>query len=286
MKVRLVLEGETARELWVEEERFWKKNDRISSYLLDRSAAEWMEPFQRGQSVWRGLVDELSAFLNTQKLELYIVGPETICEAIALSVRDQAVAGGYEEIAVFPVQAEYREAQRLTEVLEQLYEEWAGRKPPRTLARLRKMAVKPKFHICYDRKNLAEFLGCPDWFQDSAELRLALVWSPSEVEQVLRDAAPVDETHPLWVCFVDPDETRRRQRQQEVRKHAGLTVFGVGNGEEFEVAVHGSVRDSLESCLQAGALLELERMMETLAFTEDRKAVQEAIQKLVDGSII
>lgn len=286
MKVRLVLEGETARELWVEEDRFWKKNDRLSSYLLDRVAAEWLEPFQRGQSVWRGLVDELSAFLNTRKLELYIVGPETICEAIALSVQDQAAAGGYEEIAVFPVQVEYREPQRLTEVLEQLYEEWEGRKLPRPLARLRQMAVKPKFHVCYDKKNLAEFLGCPDWFRDSAELRLALVWNSSEVEEALRDAAPVDEEHPLWVCFVDPDETRRRQRQQEVRKHVGLMVFGAGSREEFEAAVRDPLRDSLDACLRAGVLLELERMKETLAFMDDRKAVQEAIQKLADGSIV
>ena len=113
MKVRLVLEGETARELWVEEERFCKKNDRISSYLLDKAAAEWLGPFHRGQSVWRGLVDELSAFLNTRKLELYIAGPEPVCEAIALSVRDQAAKGGYDEVAVFPVRVERREARRL-----------------------------------------------------------------------------------------------------------------------------------------------------------------------------
>lgn len=285
MKVRLVLEGETARELWVEEERFWKKNDRISSYLLDRAAVEWLEPSQRGQSVWRGLVDELSAFLNTRKLELYIAGPETVCEAIALSVRNQAAEGGYEEVAVFPVWAERREARRLPEVLDRLREEWTGRKPPQTLARLRKRAVEPRFRICYDKKNLAEFLGRPGWFRDSADLRLALVWDQSEVEEALRDAAPVDEAHPLWVCFVDPDETRRRQRQREARKHAGLTVFSAGSGEEFEAAVRGPARDSLEACLRAGALLELERMKETLAFAEDRKAVQEAIQELVDSSI-
>ena len=285
MKVRLMLEGETARELWVEEERFWKKNDRISSYLLDRAAAEWLEPFQRGQSVWRGLVDELSAFLNTRKLELSIVGPETVCEAITLSARDQAAKGGYDEVAVFSVRAERREARRLPEVLDWLCKEWTGRKPPKTLVRLRKMTVEPKFRICYDKKNLAEFLGRPGWFRYSADLRLALVWNQSEVEEALRDAAPVDEAHPLWVCFVDPDETRR-QRQQEAHNRAGLTVFSAGSGEEFEAAVRGPVWDSVEASLRANALLELERIKETPEYAEDRNTVLKAIQDLAGGSIV
>lgn len=285
MKVRLMLEGEIAWELWVEEERFLKKNDRISNYLLDRAAAEWLEPFQRGQSVWRGLVDELSAFLNTRKLELSIVGPETVCEAIALSVRDQAAKRGYDEVVVFSVRAERREARRLPEVLDWLCKEWTGRTPPKTLVRLRKMTVDPKFRICYDKKNLAEFLGCPGWFRHSADLRLALVWNQSEAEEALRDAAPVDEAHPLWVCFVDPDETRRRQRQQEAHNRAGLTVFSAGSGEEFEAAVRGSVWDSVEASLKADVLLELERMKETPEYAEDRKTVLKAIQDLAGGSV-
>lgn len=285
MKVRLVLEGETARELWVEEERFWKRNDRISSYLLGKAAAEWLEPFQRGQNVWRGLVDEFSAFLNTRKLELYIVGPETVCEAIALSARDQAAKGGYEEVAVFPVWAERREARRLPEVLDRLCKEWTGQKPPQTLTRLRKMTVEPKFRICYDKKNLAEFLGRPDWFRYSADLRLALVWNQSEVEEALRDAVPVDEAHPLWVCFVDPDETRRQQRQQEARNRSGLTVFSAGSGEEFEAAVRGPIWDSLEASLRADALLELERMKGAPEYAEDLKAILKAIQDLAGGSV-